>query len=257
VNLIPFLSGQKETAPHKALMWRWVSQSAIRQGDWKLLRGGDREYLYNLHSDLEEKNNVADEFPEVADQLRQQLTNWSQQLEPPGLATAGQSTVWNEYYDFYLEGKPAKTSARTPRQEKKTDPASTVNSWLVRSGTLTLTKDSMDIVPHGKKSPALIRNGIQLTGPIKIEMTFKSVGEESIQLHWRNQNEKTFVIENRLSIPIEKSSEWQTLSVEIPSEEHVVHVRFNLPAAPVQFRSLELSPSKGKSIRLLNSVMKN
>ena len=257
VNLIPFLSGQKETAPHKALMWRWVSQSAIRQGDWKLLRGGDREYLYNLHSDLEEKNNVADEFPEVADQLRQQLTNWSQQLEPPGLATAGQSTVWNEYYDFYLEGKPAKTSARTPRQEKKTDPASTVNSWLVRSGTLTLTKDSMDIVPHGKKSPALIRNGIQLTGPIKIEMTFKSVGEESIQLQWRNQNEKTFVIENRLSIPIEKSSEWQTLSVEIPSEEHVVHVRFNLPAAPVQFRSLELSPSKGKSIRLLNSVMKN
>ena len=119
VNLIPFLSGQKETAPHKALMWRWVSQSAIRQGDWKLLRGGDREYLYNLHSDLEEKNNVAGKFPEVADQLRQQLTNWSQQLLPPGLATAGQSTVWNEYYDFYLEGKPAKTSARTPRQEKK------------------------------------------------------------------------------------------------------------------------------------------
>jgi arylsulfatase A-like enzyme len=257
VNLIPFLSGQKENAPHKALMWRWVSQSAIRQGDWKLLRGGDREYLYNLHSDLEEKNNVADEFPEVADQLRQQLTNWSQQLEPPGLATAGQSTVWNEYYDFYLEGKLAKTSARTPRQEKKTDPASTVNSWLVRSGTLTLTKDSMDIVPHGKKSPTLIRNGIQLTGPVKIEMTFKSVGEESIQLHWRNQNEKTFVSENRLSIPVEKSSGWQTLSVEIPSEEHVVHVRFNLPAAPVQFRSLELSPSKGKSIRLLNSVMKN
>jgi hypothetical protein len=110
----------------------------------------------------------------------------------------------------------------------------------------------MDIVPHGKKSPVLIRNGIQLTGPVKIEMTLKSVGEESIQLHWRNANEKTFVSENRLSIPIEKSSKWQTLSVEIPSAEHVVHVRFNLPAAPVEFRSLELSPSKGKSIRLLN-----
>ena len=113
----------------------------------------------------------------------------------------------------------------------------------------------MDIVPHGKKSPALIRNGIQLTGPVQIKMTLKSVGEESIQLHWRNGNEKTFVIKNRLSIPIEKSSEWQTLSAEIPSAD-VVHVRFNLPAAPVQFRSLELSPSKGKSIRLLNSVMK-
>ncbi|HBU38335.1 MAG TPA: hypothetical protein DEB70_11095, partial [Planctomycetaceae bacterium] len=153
-------------------------------------------------------------------------------------------------------GKPAKASTRMPRQGKKTDPASTVNSWLVRSGTLTLTKDSVDIVPRGKKSPALIRNGIQLKGPVQIKMTLKSGGEESIQLHWRNQNEKTFVRENQFSIPIEKSSAWQTLSVEIPSEEHVVHVRFNLPAAPVQFRSLELSPSKGKSIQLLNSVIK-
>ncbi len=113
----------------------------------------------------------------------------------------------------------------------------------------------MGIVPHGNKSPTLIRNGIQLTGPVQIKMTLKSIGEEPIELHWRNQNEKTFTSGNRLSIPLGKSSEWQTLSVEIPSVD-VVHVRFNLPAAPVQFRSLELSPSKGKSIRLLNSVMK-
>lgn len=249
VNLIPFLSGQVETAPHKALMWRWVSQSAIREGDWKLLRGGNREYLYNLESDLEEKNNVADKYPEVADRLRRALTTWSQELSPPGLATSGQSAVWNEYYDFYLEGKPAKPPAPVSQRERKTNPESTVGSWLVRGGTLDLTEGVMRLVPEGK-NPALIRNGLQLSGPVTVKMTIKSPGDKPIRLDWRNQNEKTFLAENQISIPIEESSEWQTLSVEIPSVNDVVHVRFNLPAVSIQFKSLELSPSKGKSIRL-------
>ena len=45
VNLIPFLSGDNQAAPHEALMWRWIAQSAIREGDWKLLRGGGRDHL--------------------------------------------------------------------------------------------------------------------------------------------------------------------------------------------------------------------
>ena len=250
VNLIPFLSGQVATAPHKALMWRWVSQSAIREGDWKLLRGGNREYLYNLKSDLEEKNNVADKYPEVADRLRRSLTTWSQELSPPGLATSGQSALWNEYYDFYLEGKPAKPPAAASQRERKTNSESRVGSWLVRDGTLDLTEGVMRVVPEGKKNPALIRNGIQLSGPVTVKMTIKSTSDKPIRLNWRNRNEKTFSVENQISIPYEESSEWQTLSAEIPSLKEVVHLRFNLPAATIQFKSLELSPSKGKSIQL-------
>ena len=251
VNLIPFLSGQAETAPHKRLMWRWVSQSAIREGDWKLLRGGNREYLYNLKSDLEEKNNVAEKFPEVAARLRRELTSWSQELSPPGLVTSEQSSVWNEYYDFYLEGKPAKPPARTTLQrERKANTETTMGSWLVRGGILERTEGVMRIVPQGKNNPALIRNGFQLSGPVNVTMTIKSSSDKPIRLNWRNQNEKTFMPENQISIPIEESSQWQTLSVEIPNVNDVVHVRFNLPAVSIQFKSLELSPSKGKSIRL-------
>lgn len=120
VNLVPYLSGQNEAAPHERLMWRWVSQAAIREGDWKLLRGGDREYLYNLRSDLEEKNNLADQYPEVADRLRDKLRAWSRELSPPGLAIASQATVWNQYFDFYLEGKPpaAPPESSNVRQEQ-------------------------------------------------------------------------------------------------------------------------------------------
>lgn len=105
VNLIPFLSGENTAAPHDALMWRWVAQSAIREGDWKLLRGGNREYLYDLHADVEEKHNLAAKYPDVANRLRGKLEVWADTLDPPGLTTGPMAQTWNQYYDFYLEGK--------------------------------------------------------------------------------------------------------------------------------------------------------
>ena len=100
------------TAPHQALTWRWVAQSAIREGKWKLLRGGDREYLYDLDSDLEEKHNLADRHPDIASRLREKLSTWASQLDPPGLASGAMSPVADDYFDFYLEGKAANTCPR-------------------------------------------------------------------------------------------------------------------------------------------------
>ncbi|MFN3193801.1 MAG: sulfatase [Aureliella sp.] len=250
VNLIPFLSGQVKSAPHDALMWRWVSQSAIREGDWKLLRGGQREYLYNLQSDLEEKNNLAAKFPDVADRLRQRLQSWSQELSPPGLATSNQATVWNDYFDFYLEGKPAKPPAPKSQLKNTQNGTSRIGPWLVRGGKLSTGDGVFGITPTGKQNPALIRNGMQLEGPITVEMTIQTDSQEPVRLHWRHANEKSFQNENQIAIPIEKTAEWQTLSTEIPSQNNVVHVRINLPKAPVQFKSLQFSTSKGKSVAL-------
>ncbi len=104
-NLLPYLTGDIQKPPHAALYWRWSAQSAIREGDWKLLRGGDREYLYNLATDLEEKHNLAAQYPDVASRLRAQLTAWCAELNPPGLALGPMAPTWNNYFDHYLEGK--------------------------------------------------------------------------------------------------------------------------------------------------------
>lgn len=106
VNLIPFLNGDIKTAPHEFHCWRWLSQAAIREGKWKLLRGGDREYLYDLSTDLEEKHNLAAQYPEVAQRLRTKLEGWSNELNPPGLAIKPMAKTWSDYFDSYLEGKP-------------------------------------------------------------------------------------------------------------------------------------------------------
>jgi arylsulfatase A-like enzyme len=108
VNLVPHLRGEIKLPPHEALYWRWAAQSAIREGKWKLLRGGEREYLFDLDADLQEKHNLATEHPEIVERLRARLQAWCAQLQPPGLATAPMNRAWNRYYDHYLDGKTAR-----------------------------------------------------------------------------------------------------------------------------------------------------
>jgi uncharacterized sulfatase len=107
VNLIPFFSGENKAAPHRTICWRWVAQAAIREGKWKLLIGGERSYLYDLEADPSEKHSLLAQQPELARQLRSKLQAWSQELQPPGLTTKGMAKTWEQYYDFYLDGKPA------------------------------------------------------------------------------------------------------------------------------------------------------
>ena len=53
-----YLNGDNSEAPDRLLTWRWIAQSAIRDGKWKLLRGMDREYLFDLEADPSEKSNL-------------------------------------------------------------------------------------------------------------------------------------------------------------------------------------------------------
>jgi len=250
VNLVPFLSGQNAEPPHESLMWRWVSQSAIREGNWKLLRGGSREYLYDLQSDLEERSNVAEKYPDVADRLRKKLTAWSQELSPPGLAIARQSEVWNDYFDFYLDGKKPKPRRTNAAPKKRARSAKPTGSWMVRNGTLTVSDNVTRVAAKGRKRPALIRNQMRLRGPVSIEMTVRSEMAHPIGLAWRTRQDKKFPRKNQLSMPLKSSSEWQTLSAEIPGGATVVHVRFEWAGGDVEIQSLKLSPAKGKSITL-------
>ena len=48
VNLLPYFKGENAAAPHDHLCWRFGTQWAIRQGDWKLVAGFD--YDANPHA---------------------------------------------------------------------------------------------------------------------------------------------------------------------------------------------------------------
>jgi arylsulfatase A-like enzyme len=107
VNLLPFFTGKEKGAPHERIYWRWVDQAAVREGKWKLLVGGPRSYLFDLEADPGEKHNLLDDQPELAQQLHAKLDAWAKELKPPGVNTEVMEEVWEGYYDFYFDGKPA------------------------------------------------------------------------------------------------------------------------------------------------------
>ena len=73
-NLIPYPKGEKNSRPHDTLFWRIDKRSAIRVGDWKLLRNnrrgqGDQWGLYNLTEDISETNDLAASLPEKRSEM--------------------------------------------------------------------------------------------------------------------------------------------------------------------------------------------
>lgn len=68
----------------RRLFWRFKAneQAAVRWGDWKYLRLGGTESLFNLANDQRERANLIDEFPDRAAQFRSAYDEWNAQMLP-------------------------------------------------------------------------------------------------------------------------------------------------------------------------------
>jgi arylsulfatase A-like enzyme len=84
VDLLPYLQGTAEGAPHDRLLWRFTISAAVRQGDWKLVRLPDRlPMLYNLAEDISEQNDVALQNLEQTRTMLRDLGDWDVRLPHP------------------------------------------------------------------------------------------------------------------------------------------------------------------------------
>jgi len=84
VDLVPFLTGAKYGRPHQRLFWKRDVRAAVRDGDWKLIRFGDRPAeLYYLPDDVNETNNLAAAQPERVRTMFKTLFDWEMTLERP------------------------------------------------------------------------------------------------------------------------------------------------------------------------------
>lgn len=85
VDLMPYLTGEREGDPHQALFWRNGANSAVRQGNWKLvnLTEGRNLLLYDLAADIGEMNDLAAKHPEKLKELSGLLADWNSELVEP------------------------------------------------------------------------------------------------------------------------------------------------------------------------------
>ena len=112
VDLLPHLEGEAAAPPHEFLFWRSAPNVAVRWGDWKLWRvdrserdldqamgaparllplvnypavspSGQTTLLYDLATDIGERENVAEDHPEVVERMEAELATWSSGLAEP------------------------------------------------------------------------------------------------------------------------------------------------------------------------------
>ena len=89
-SLLPLLTGKSSKAPHDALCWRFLFQHCFRTSEWKLVKVKEKNggkindwQLFRISDDPSEKNNVIDQFPEVAKELQKRYDSWTSGLPEP------------------------------------------------------------------------------------------------------------------------------------------------------------------------------
>ncbi len=87
-SLIPFLHGKESAGPHDQLFWRAVGgwEYAVRDGDFKLCKDARKEemMLFNLKADPYERNNIAEDEPEILARLITAYETWDAKNIPHG-----------------------------------------------------------------------------------------------------------------------------------------------------------------------------
>jgi arylsulfatase A-like enzyme len=89
VNLLPHLSGDSPGRPHEVLFWRMQSKTALRLGDWKIVRNSARGNsastfeLYDLSNDLSETRDLTKQNPDKLAQLARAWEKLNGQMIAP------------------------------------------------------------------------------------------------------------------------------------------------------------------------------
>ena len=100
VNLVPYLTGKKQGAPHDILYWRKFEQNgmAIREGNTKLVANTQRQKnnfeCYDLRADISESNNLRENQPAKNKTLITKWEAWNTQMKERAFPSLMEDIWW-------------------------------------------------------------------------------------------------------------------------------------------------------------------
>jgi arylsulfatase A-like enzyme len=242
VNLLPHFRGENRAAPHDAIFWRWIAQSAIREGQWKLLVGGSRSYLFDVVTDPGEKHNLIKQHPEIAKRLRGRLEAWSGELQPPGLDIAPMARIWEDYFDYYLDGK-APSASVTRDNSESTD-------WIARNATAAVKQGALHITPVGnRQKPFIAFANLQIPGPAIVTASARASKGGIIGVSWRLLGQNGFVAGQMAQQEFVVSGNFQDVTFDLPAEGSIIQLRLHLPAGITDLRRFEIKSANGDQVK--------
>ena|SRR5688572_418493 len=84
-NLLEICTGKKQTF-ERTLYWRTFqvgNQKAMRDGNWKYLKTGQGEFLYDLAVDPSEKIDLKEKSPQMFEKLKSKYSEWEKTVLQP------------------------------------------------------------------------------------------------------------------------------------------------------------------------------
>ena len=90
IDVFPILQGRSAKI-ERTLFWRSApnsnrTQQAVRQGDWKLVVDAGHLMLFNVRTDIGERQDMTSKRPEIVRRLRPLLNAWAQSVDAEGKA---------------------------------------------------------------------------------------------------------------------------------------------------------------------------
>ncbi|MHA1452791.1 MAG: sulfatase [Promethearchaeota archaeon] len=146
VSIKPLLLQEGEIEQNRPLFWHYphysnqggTPGSSIRMGDYKLIHfyEGDKLELYNLKEDVEERNDVSTEYPDITKKLYDRLNTWRISIEakiPEINSEYGKETIFSkikaylakwsiEFWEYLMRHgkiKPMKLYAKKQLKKKR------------------------------------------------------------------------------------------------------------------------------------------
>jgi uncharacterized sulfatase len=228
VNLTPFVTGEKKSAPHDALYWRWGSQAAILEMPYKLIALGDRERLLFDITKPDGENiarNLIKQHPEIAARLETKLKAWAAELQPPGLPTSFD----RHHEELFAEHDLIAKNETETKANMKAAPPGSIDGWICRNGTLALNDGALTITPDANLAknarPFLTHSGLDLVGPVTMTIRVRAKQGGTSAVTWRTSAEKDFIAENSAAFTWPTSAEWQEVKAELPVKGRLIHLR--------------------------------
>ena len=84
MNLFPILEGRMPEV-ERTLFWRTRTsnrvQKAVRHGDWKLVLDGNHTFVFDVRSDLGERQDLAARRQDIAQKLRPLIADWERDID--------------------------------------------------------------------------------------------------------------------------------------------------------------------------------
>jgi len=79
-DMLPVLKGSEKSL-RKEMFWQRQDHAAARVGEWKWIRLGSKEMLFNLATDLSEKTDLSKSEPRQLAEMRARFDDWKKQMD--------------------------------------------------------------------------------------------------------------------------------------------------------------------------------